>query len=100
MTPAEVAGAMARRAADLLAAAAPDAVLMAAASRVFARQALREVARAGQLICDGFAAPGETQAEADGATLAAAIVSRCAPADLAGTWTDLAAVGEFLRVRD
>ncbi len=100
ITRAEVAGAMARRAADLLAAAAPDATLMAAASRAFARQALQEVVRAARLICDGFAEPGDAQPAADGAALAAAIRGRCAPADLAGTWTDLAAVGEILRARD
>jgi hypothetical protein len=91
---------MARRAADLLATAAPDATLMAAASRAFARQALQEVVRAARLICDGFAEPGDAQPAADGAALAAAIRGRCAPADLAGTWTDLAAVGEILRARD
>jgi alkylation response protein AidB-like acyl-CoA dehydrogenase len=99
-TRAEVASALARRAADLLSADAPDATLFAAASRVFARQAVAEVARTGQLIGDGFAAPGDAAAAGAGAALAAAVRDRCAPAELAGLWTDLAAVGEILRTRD
>ena len=82
ITRAEVAGAMARRAADLVAAAATDAPLMAAASRVFARQAVEEVARAARLVGDGFAAAGDGQAAADGVALATAVRARCAPADL------------------
>jgi hypothetical protein len=99
-TRAEVAAAMARRAADLLAEGASDAALMAAASRVFARQAVQEVERAAHIVCDGFAAPGDTQEAAAGAALAATVRDRCAPADLAGMWTDLVAVGEILRARD
>jgi alkylation response protein AidB-like acyl-CoA dehydrogenase len=99
-THAEVAAAMARRAADLLAAAAPDATLMAAASRVFARQAMQQVTRAAHLVCDGFGELGDTHAAAAGEALAAAVRGRCDPADLAGMWTDLVAVGEILRTRD
>jgi alkylation response protein AidB-like acyl-CoA dehydrogenase len=100
ITRAEVADAMARRAADLLDAASPDGALMAAASRVFARQAVLEAARTAGLVGDGFAGPDDDQAATGGAALAAAVRGRCVPADLAGLWTDLVAVGEILRTRD
>lgn len=99
ITRAEVAGAFARRASDLLVAGVAEAPLLAAASRVFARQAVAETARAARLVGDGFAAAGDAQAAVDGAALAASVRDRCAAADLAGAWADLATVGEILRAR-
>ncbi len=99
-TRAEVAHAMACRAADLLIEASPDAALMATASRVFARQAVQEVVRVAQLVGEGFAEPGDAQAPAASEALVATVRGRCAAAELAGLWTDLAAVGEILRTRD
>ncbi len=96
----EVAGACARKAASLAAEGSALADMHAAASRVFARQAVQAVVLGAVSLVPGFVEDGGAEAVAAGAQLAAKITARCAPEALAGEGRDLIAVGEFLKARD
>ncbi len=93
----EIAGALCRQAARLLAAADADAAARAAMSRWFARQALAAVRR-GSLLCGTGFLDGTDEAEA-----AAAYARSVAPPDswrsYAGAWSDLSQVAAWRRER-
>jgi len=94
---AEVAAALARRAARLATDADPQADLCAAMSRVFARRALGEIRSGGRLCGTGFleAADGEE------AVAAQELVTQLGPAadlaDTASLWRDMDAVACWLK---
>lgn len=96
----EVAAAMAARAAAARTEQAADADLLGAASRVFARQAVRAVTELAHLIAGGFAAVDDAEAAARAAALAASVAAPLPPGAMAGEWTDLAQVGDLLKRGD
>jgi len=93
----EVAAAMAGRAAQHRQDGAADGHLLAAASRVFALQALQAVTDLALTIVSGFAPCGDEAAARRGQELAAEILAPVPPGALAGLWTDLALVGDLLK---
>ncbi len=94
---AEVAAALSARAAERRAAGAPDADLLAAAGRVFGRQAVLAVRDLAFLVASGFAPAGDAEAAARGEALAARVTAPLAAGSLAGMWSDLALVGDLLK---
>jgi alkylation response protein AidB-like acyl-CoA dehydrogenase len=97
-TRAEVAAAFARKAARLAEAGAADAPALAAMSRVFARQALTAVATEARECVAGFAAGEDESAEAEADALASRILAGAPAGQRAGLWTDMAEVGEHLKL--
>lgn len=100
MSRAEVAASLAGKAARLAAADHAEAPVYAAMGRAFARVTLDRVVAVAQDVVGGFAEPGDAAAYASGRELAEAIASRVPDAARVGRWTDLAAVGEFLKRLD
>jgi len=95
----EVASALARKAVRLAAAGDAEATLFAAASRVFARQAVQAVAAAAVAVATGFSTGDDLANVRRGRDLAARIEGRIGPGALAGLWTDLTVVGDLLKQR-
>jgi len=102
MTVGEVAGALAEKAAGMLAAAAADADAehFAAMSRVFARKAVRMVKDGAERCVVGLAEGSDGASLEAGSDVLAGIASRVDPVSAAGLWTDMALVGEALKNRD
>lgn len=97
----EVAASLARKAAQAAGGVtAADAPLLAAASRVFARQAILAVADLARLIGCGFAEAGDQAAQAQAQELMARVMAPVPAGSLAGLWTDLALVGDLLKRGD
>ena len=97
----EVAASLARKAAQAAGGATTaDAPLLAAASRVFARQAILAVADLARLIGCGFAEAGDQAAQAQAQELMARVMAPVPVGSLAGLWTDLALVGDLLKRGD
>jgi len=97
ITRAEIATALTRKAGRQTAAGATDAPMLAAASRVFARQTLVAVANEVRDCVAGFAATDDATADAEATALVEHILAGAPAGSLAGLWTDMAAVGEHLK---
>jgi len=100
MTVCEVAGALAEKAAGMLAAGDTEADHFAAMSRVFARKAIRLVKDGAERCVVGLAEGSDGAALEAGSEVLTGIASRVNPVSAAGLWNDMTLVGEALKNRD